>query len=61
MAILDASPFQTWMTAFDNWDRAQRRYNAAGQLGNQELVAYLRPLLDQAERAYHAAVRGLKT
>lgn len=59
MAILDAGPFQDWIRAFDRNERAQKRYDAAGRTGNEALIKYLRPELDEAGRDLNAATRAL--
>lgn len=59
MAILDAGAYQAWIAAFDNWDRAQRRFDAAGRLGNGALTDYLRGNLERASRDYNAAIKAL--
>jgi hypothetical protein len=59
VAILDAGPFQTWISAFDRHERAQRRYEAAGRLNNRELIDYLRGDLDQAAAELNAAIRAM--
>ena len=59
MAILDAGPFQDWIGAFDRHERAQKRYNAAGGTGNEALINYLRPELDEAGRDLNAATKAL--
>lgn len=59
MAILDAGPFQDWIRAFDRHERAQKRYDAASRTGNEALINYLRPELDEAGRELNAATRAL--
>lgn len=61
MAILDAGPFQDWIRAFDRQERAQKRYDAAGQTGNEALINYLRPELDEAGRELNAATKALNS
>jgi hypothetical protein len=61
MAILDAGPFQDWIRAFDGYERAQRRYDAAGRTGNQALVDYLRPELEAASRDLNTAIKILNS
>ncbi len=59
MAMLDASPFQEWVRAFDEYERAKRRWDAAGATGNQALIDHLRPELDEASRDLDAAIKTL--
>jgi hypothetical protein len=59
MAILDAGPFLDWIRAFDGHQQAQKRYNAAGGTGNDALINYLRPKLDEAARDLNAATKAL--
>ena len=60
MAILDSEPFQTWITAFDRWEQAERRCEAAAKIGHQPLVEYLRMQREQAAYDYNNAIRALK-
>lgn len=60
MAILDVGPFQEWIKAHENYERAKRLWDAANRLGHQQLIMYVRADMDQAERALHAAIRALK-
>ena len=60
MVILDAGPYQEWIRAFDNWDRAKRRFEAAGAQGNSALTDYLRGSLETARQEYNAAIKALK-
>ena len=46
--VMDAGPYQDWMKAFDNHERAQRRWEAANKLGNPALINYTRTDLEQA-------------
>ncbi len=59
MAILDAGTYQGWIKAFDNYDQAQRRLDAAGSTGNRESIGYLRGNLEKASREYNAAIKAL--
>lgn len=59
MAILDAGPYQAWIKAFDEHERAERRFEAASRLGNQALIAYLRAQREEAAQTLHAAIRGI--
>jgi len=59
MALLDAGPYQDWIRAFDNWERAKSRFDAAGRTGNQALIEYLRPHVDRAQRELNAALKTL--
>jgi len=60
MAILDAGPYQEWTRAFDRYDRAKRRSDAAGQMGIAALNDYLRADLDQSAYDLQQATRALK-
>jgi len=59
MAIVDAGPYQDWIRAFDQHERAERRHEAAWGIGNQALIAYLRLELDTAAKELNAATRTL--
>lgn len=59
MAILDAAPVQDWIRAFDNWDRAQRRLNAAQPTLNQTLIEYLKADVENARLQLNAALKAL--
>jgi len=59
MAMLDASPFQEWVRAFDGYERAKRRWDAAGATGNRALIDYLRPELEGASRDLDVAIKTL--
>jgi hypothetical protein len=59
MAMLDAGPFQEWVRAFDMHERAQRRYEAAGRTGNQALIDYLRPGLEETRRDLNTTIKAL--
>ena len=59
MAIIDADPVQDWTRAFDTWDRAQRRYDAAAAMGHKQLIAQLGVELEKARRDYNAALTAL--
>ena len=60
MAILDAGPYQEWTAAFDDWERAKRRYDAAHALQNSGLTEHLRQRLEEAQRKYHAGIKAIK-
>ena len=60
MAILDAGIYQAWIRAFDSWEQAQRRYDAAPAVGDRALTDYLRASLHSAAQEYQAAVRAIK-
>lgn len=57
--IMDVGLQQNWVSAFDNWERAQKRFDAAGQIGNAALINYLRDHVDTAARAYNAATKAI--
>lgn len=59
MAIIDAGQYQDWIRAFDRHERAKRRSDAAGATGNQALIDYLRPELDEANRDLNTAIKIL--
>jgi hypothetical protein len=60
MAILDAGVYQDWIRAFDHWEQAERRYNAAAAFGNNALTEYLRRSLEAARQEYNAAIKAIK-
>ena len=60
MAIVDVGLYQAWIRAFDNWERAQRRHDAAAALGNSALTEYLRGSLEAARQEYQVAIRAIK-
>jgi signal-transduction protein with cAMP-binding, CBS, and nucleotidyltransferase domain len=60
MAIVDAGIYQDWIRAFDNWERAQRRYDAAPVVGDRALMNYLHASLQSAAREYQAACRAIQ-
>lgn len=61
MPMIDVGLFQNWIQAFDNHERAQRRYDAAAKLGDRALIDYLRPELDAASGRLNAAIKELRS
>lgn len=59
MALVDAALFQNWKTAFNNYDRIERQWRAAGPMNNQALIDHLHAELDVAGRELNAALREL--
>lgn len=59
MAILDASPFEDWIRAFDNHERARKRFDEANTTGNKALINYLRQEVDDAAKNLNVALRIL--
>lgn len=60
MAILDASIYQAWIRAFDNFEQAQRRYDKAPAVGDPGLTAYMRASFQSAAQEYQAACRAIQ-
>jgi len=56
---MDVGPIQDWIRAFDAYDRAERRYEAAALTGNKELIAYVASDLESARRALNTTLRTL--
>jgi hypothetical protein len=60
MAIHDAGMYEDWIRAFDKFERAQRRYDAAPVVGDRGLVDYLRASFQSAAQEYQAACRVIQ-
>ncbi len=60
MAVMDAGLYQAWIRAFDNWDRAQRRFGAAGAINDAALTNYLRGDWETARREYNDAIKAVR-
>ena len=60
VAMMDAGLFQGWIAAFDRYESAKRRYDAAGQIGHGALSDYLRGRVEDASRELNAATKALK-
>ena len=60
MAILDAEPHQAWIRAYDRYEAAQRRFDAASAQNIPDLVEYLRGELAAASAQYNAVIRELR-
>lgn len=59
MAIMDVGLYQDWIAAHDNWDRARRRFDAAGQIGDAGLIEHLRIAVERARVDYNAATKAI--
>jgi hypothetical protein len=60
MAILDAAPYQTWISAWDNVERGRSRLVAAKATGNSKLISYVENALQKAVTEYNAALEALQ-
>lgn len=61
MALVDAALFQNWKRAFDNHDRIERQWQAAGATNNQALIDHLAAEKNIAGQELNAALRELNT
>ncbi len=59
MALIDAGLFQNWKRAFDNHDRIERQWRAAGATNNKALIDHLTVELNVAGQELNAALREL--
>jgi hypothetical protein len=60
MAMVDVGEFQEWIRAYDNWERAQRRYDALSAFDNGPFTEFLRESLETARKNYNAAIKDMK-
>jgi hypothetical protein len=60
VAIMDVFPIQDWISAFDTFDRAERRLNAAHATGHAALIEELQKDRERAAVALNSALKRLK-
>ena len=59
MEIIDTGPYQAWVQAFDRYERAERRYNAAANLNHAGLMQHLAAERESARMSLNAAISNL--
>jgi len=59
MAIMDDAPYQAWMAAHDQYERAESRWNAANRTQNRSLVARTQADMENARQRLNSALKEL--